>query len=129
MARDIVDWKVLREARMGEIVEKARDELRQLPFMLGKVLGGLMAVGGSTVMVVILTRKPGHTVADILPSALLGGTGIVVFVLSAWLLDKRLAEHGSEGATASSLRTSLLSWAILLLFGAIFLVCSYFLTR
>ncbi len=114
---------------MGKMAERAKDELRQLPFMIGKVVGGIMAVGGFTALVVVLTRTPG-SMAAIFLATFVGGTGVAVFALAGRLLDKRLAGQGGEPVPASDRwRTSFLAWVLLLFLGAIFLVCTYFLTR
>jgi hypothetical protein len=111
---------------MGDISAQVKSELKQLPFMLGKVLGGIMAVIGFTAAVVIATRRADPTFADILPSALSGCLGIGIFVLSSRLLARRLAENPSETPVPGDrARTSMLSWAILLLLAAGFVVLTY----
>lgn len=118
------------EARIGKIASQVKSELKQLPFMLGKLLGGIMAVVGFTAAVVIITKKAGQSLADILPFALLGGSGIIIFVLSSRLLAKRLSENPAETLIFDDrTRMSMLPWIILLLIVAVFLFCTYLITR
>ena len=115
---------------MGEITRQARAELRQLPLMLGKVAGGIGAVIGFTAAVVIVTRRPGWSAGDILPSLLAGCAGVAVFVLSARALRRRLSgQAAGEPLPAAGGRTSLLPWGLLLLFAGIFLAWAWFVTR
>ena len=115
---------------MGRTANQAKSELRQLPYMLGKLLGGLMAVTGFTAAVVIVTRKAGQPLAGILPYAILGSLGIIVFVLSSRMMAKRFSEYTTEALTRGDrTRTSVLSWVILTLLAAIFLFGTWFMTR
>lgn len=115
---------------MGEITRQARAELRQVPLMLGKLVGGIAAVVGFTAAVVIVTRRPGGAAGDILPSLLAGSAGVAVFVLSGRALRRRLASQGAGGPLpAASGRTSLLAWGLLLLLVGIFLAWVCFMTR
>ncbi|CAG0975651.1 hypothetical protein GPROT1_01907 [Gammaproteobacteria bacterium] len=115
---------------MGEIVRQAKTELRQLPQMLGKLLGGIGAVIGFTAAVVIITRRPGALVGDVMLSLLVGFGGVAIFLLSARALTRHLAAHETETPSpADSARSSLLSWGLLLLIAGIFLAGVLFLTR
>ena len=110
---------------MGNISRQFRSEMKQLPFMLGKLLGGIMALIGFTAAVVIVTRKADHSLADLLPSALSGVLGIVIFVLSSRLMTRRLSANPADAVKPDDrTRTSVLSWVILLLLAAIFLLCT-----
>ena len=115
---------------MGEITRQARAELRQLPLMLGKLVGGIVAVIGITASVVIVTRRPGGDVGDLLPALLAGCAGVAVFALSGRALRRRLSDQPAEGShPAASARTSLLSWGLLLLFAGIFLAFVWCMAR
>ncbi|MBT1075623.1 hypothetical protein [Geobacter grbiciae] len=116
---------------MGEITRQTRAELRQLPQMLGKLAGGIAAVIGFTAAVVIITRKPGALLGDILLSLLVGMVGVVIFVVSARSLARHLSAHNTEEplSAAGNVRSSLLSWGLLLLFAVIFLAGVWFVTK
>lgn len=115
---------------MGEITRQARGELRQLPLMLGKLAGGIAACIGFTAAVVIVTRRPGALLGDILLSLLAGFGGVAVFMLSARALVRYLAAHEAETPPAAAGgRTSLLAWGLLLLFAVAFLAWAWFATR
>jgi hypothetical protein len=109
---------------------QVKSELKLLPFMLGKLLGGFVTVFGFTAAVVIVTRKPGLPFAYLPLSLLLGVSGVAIFLLSSRLLEKRRSANKAEALVPDRRKsTSILSWAILLLLAAIFLLCSYFMTR
>lgn len=115
---------------MGNMVKQAKSELKQLPAMLGKLLGGVMAVVGFASTVWIITRGTDWVLADIGGYLGVGVVGIIVFVLSSRLLARRCAETPAEVTLPKeSSRTSMLAWGILLLLVVLFLVCTYFLTR
>lgn len=98
--------------------------------MIGKVMGGMMAVIGFTAAVVIITRRAAPSFADILPFALLGCLGVFVFVLSSRLQARRLAGNAAEiPDPGDRTRTSMLSWAILLLLAGCFLLFTYLFAR
>ena len=105
-----------------------RAEFMQLPLMLGKVLGGLAAVIGFTTAVLIMTRPSDAASGDLLPPLLLWGAGIAVFLLSARRLSKRSMIAAEETRPADITRMSMLSWTLFVLFAAIFLVVTCFLT-
>jgi len=44
---------------MGKIANQVKSELKQLPFMLGKLLGEIIAVVGFTAAVAVITRMAG----------------------------------------------------------------------
>lgn len=115
---------------MSKILNQAKSELKQLPLILGKLFGGGAAVIGFGAAVVIITRKPGPALGDILPSFLVGCAGIVVFILSARVLSRRLSSNPEEvPRPAERTRTSILSWGLLLLLAGLFLAVTYFMTR
>jgi hypothetical protein len=113
---------------MGKIFLQFKSEIRYLPLMLGKVLGGLLAVICFPTAIVILTRKANQTFADILFPALLGGFGVLLFVLSSGLLTRRLAENPAEKLPpCEQARANSLAWAILVLLSTVAAVSTYLL--
>jgi len=112
------------------IISHVKAELRQLPLMLGKLLGGIAAIAGFTMAVVVGTRKAGSTFTGILPFLLMGGAGTAIFAIVSKLLDKHLARYGADTPeSGGSQRESMMSWGILLLFVLIFLLCTYLMTK
>lgn len=111
---------------MGKIPCQVKSEIRQLPFMIGKVVGGILAVIGFTAAVVTVTRRADPSFADILPSALVGFLGIIIFVLSSMLLTRRFAEDPAGNPVPDDrTRSGMLPWAILLLLAALFIFFTY----
>jgi hypothetical protein len=113
---------------MGNIIRQTKSEFRQLPFMLGKLLGGIMTALGFTIAVVIMTRKYNVSVENILPPLLVASTGIAIFLLSGRRLTKRLAIDSQETLSVKKNRISILSWLLLIIFAGIFLIWVYFVT-
>jgi hypothetical protein len=106
---------------MGDFSRQTRTELRQLPLMLGKLLGGLAAVIGFGMASWVATHgKDG----DVWPPLLAGVAGLAVFVVSARRLAKRAAAAGAPPPLPGKIkRSNLLAWLLLLLFAAVFLLC------
>lgn len=111
---------------MGKMTSQAKFELKQLPYMLGKLLGGVTAIVGFTLAVLTSTKDTDSSFVDILPSLFLGVAGIVIFIFISRKLVKRLSENKIETFTPDeSTHTSMLSWGILLLLVLVFLLCTY----
>jgi uncharacterized membrane protein YhaH (DUF805 family) len=114
--------------KMGEIEEQIKSEIKQLPFMLGKLIGGIMAVIGFP-GIIIVTRKSNATFSDILPYFLLGIIGVCIFLISSKLFAKRLNESTHSTPTSKEKRqTSIMSWVIFLIFIAIFILITFIIT-
>ncbi len=91
--------------------------------MLGKVVGGVIAVIGFTTAVVVVTRRGNPAIADILPPAMAGGFGILLFVLSSRLTPSIPAESPADIPTpADRRRTNILAWTIFALLAAVILI-------
>lgn len=100
-----------------------RSELRQLPFMLGKVTGGLMAVIGFGASVYMYTHRPAMTTGAILPYLLAGIGGLIIFRISSWLSATRTKDsEGLHPAESEKRKTSTLPWIILLTLAAAFVI-------
>lgn len=110
---------------MGKITRQTKEDLQHLPFMLGKLLGGIVAVIGFTGWVLHITRHNGGA----LPWFLVGAAGIALFILAARARARRDAGRAaSTSSPAGNRRTNLVAWGLLLLFAGIFLACSWFAT-
>jgi hypothetical protein len=109
---------------------QVKSELKQLPVMLGKLLGGIVAVIGVTMAVVTSTRKVDPMFADILPSLVLGGAGITIFALLSRLSSTCLSVNTTETRMPDDGgRTIMVSWGLLLLFVVVFLLCTCLMIR
>lgn len=114
---------------MGQITRQVISEFKHLPLILGKVLGGFVAVIGFMLAVLIVTRSSDIPPVTILPLLLVSGTGIVVFVLSDRKLTKRGAIAGLKLQPPDRIRMNILSWALLLLFAGSFLTFIWLMSR
>jgi len=101
-----------------------RSEAKQLPSILAKLAGGLVAVGGLGGAVIVLTRRPDPSWGGALVWALVGVIGLAVFLAASRLLAGRMDEDDSAPTAKARAKTSALSWLILLagLFLAIVLI-------
>lgn len=103
-----------------------RAELRSLPLMLGKALGGIATVAGFGLAVFAGPRSP-VVAAGVNPlvALIVGVLGLMAFVICGRLLAKQ-PPPAAEAQTASQRRrTSALAWALFLLLGLLFLGVVY----
>lgn len=115
---------------MKNLFRQARSELRLLPLMLGKLAGGTVAALGTAAAVVMASNRPGTSPADALPYVAAAVAGIVIFAFSTRMLARRLKNGVPDDAPPSaSSRTSLISWFVLILLAAGFLLFAFLLGR
>jgi len=115
---------------MGDICRRTRSELRLLPFMLGKLVGGAMAAVGAGAAMAMLGNRPGTTPSDALPYAAAAVAGLILFAVSSRMLARRAGtEEPASGTTTHSRRMSVISWTVLLLLAAGFLLVALLATR
>lgn len=100
-----------------------RSEARQLPLILGKLIGGILAVIGFGGAVYISTRPPKPTAFSIISYGAVGIIGIAVFAICSRIMSSRFGanaryEAGKKGP--SGLR--ILPWVILVVLAVIFIV-------
>lgn len=107
---------------MGNLSSQAGNELKQLPLMLVKLLGGIMTVVGFGAAVWLGTRSTGTGEDAVMVSLFTGVAGIVIFVLAGRKLAGRSVATGTQSSKADKKRTSILAWSLLLLFAAIFVL-------
>ena len=98
---------------MGIIKDSLNQEIKQIPFTLGKLLGALMAVIGIPAVIWIATRNPRASWQDVAPYALQGIFGILIFYVSSILARHRLrALPPPVQSQAEKNRASILVWKI-----------------
>lgn len=114
---------------MSHIKHQTKKELRQLPLILCKLIGGITAVLGFTSVVLISTRKSNASSGDQILPLLATLAGIAVFLLSNRMLARYSIDINRATQTAEKTRLSILSWILLLVLAAIFLAWVYFMTR
>ncbi|GAB4302960.1 MAG: hypothetical protein Kow0096_24800 [Thiohalomonadaceae bacterium] len=92
-------------------------ELRQLPWLLAKLFGGLLTAGGMLVAVLSATHAATMPPGVGLPAVGCGVAGMALFIGA----DRILRRAALREPAASRRHASLLPWALLLLFAALFL--------
>lgn len=102
--------------------DEIRSEARLIPYMLGKVAGGLLAVIGFGGTVVVLTRQQHPSSGSLMPYVLAGIVGLVVFLLSSRLMARHSGKAGGPELTAKKrVKASALSWIVFLVIAALFI--------
>ena len=102
--------------------ERLRSEAKRLPWMLVKVVGGVMAVIGFGGAVAVLTRRPDPSWGGVLGWELAGVIGLVLFLAASRSLTARKEADSPEPTGKDRARTSALSWTVLLVLAALFVV-------
>jgi hypothetical protein len=103
---------------MGPIKNHFKSEIRQLPFILGKVPGGVLAVIGFAGMSILVTHSsPTPTWLELWPFFASGAVGVIAFSLSAMKLKKQLGKPPETDLNRQGKKqVSILSWTIFLIF-------------
>ena len=112
---------------MSNMIKEAISEARQLPAMLGKTLGGIMAVAGFGGWVYQISRGAEAEVS--VGFFIAGVIGIVVFVLTGMLLKSKGATDISSLSHKERAIKSSISWLILIILSALFLLLVYLVAR
>lgn len=99
-----------------------RSEVRQLPLMLGKLIGSILAVIGFGGLVYISTRPPNPALLSIILYIIVGIVGIVVFVVCARTMSSRADNEVLKTARIKTPGSKVLPWIILLALAAIGIV-------
>jgi len=100
-----------------------KEEARQLPLMLGKLIGGILAVVGFGGLVYISTRPPEPTALLVASYAVAGLIGIAVFVVCARIMSSRFGEDArDESGKKDRPGLKVLPWIILLVLAALFII-------
>ena len=114
---------------MNDLLNQTRSEVRQLPFMLGKVLGGILAVVGVAGLVLIWTGKSGPLLTSLAPYFISALLGILLFLFSSWAMARYVKSSLQTVPARNVLRMSIVAWSLLLLLVTVFLLITYFVTR
>jgi len=110
-------------------MNQTKSEIKQLPFMLGKLLGGVMVVVGVTGLVLIWTGKSGPLLSSLVPYFISALLGILLFLLSSRAMSRRKKESSPQTMPARKpLRENVVAWSLLLLLVIAFLLISSFVT-
>jgi len=113
---------------MGNLTGQNSVELKQLPLILCKLLGGLATVIGFTSAIWILTRTAETSTGDVFPQLFAAAVGIVVFLLSDRRLKRQPPSITEKAGSDVKSRQNLWPWALLLLFAGAFVLATYLLT-
>lgn len=110
--------------------KQAKSEIKQLPWILGKLVGGIMAVVGFAGLVLIWTGRSGPLLSSLLPYVCSALLGFMLFLISAGAMAR--SKKNCSVVTEPVLtwgRQSLVAWSLLLLLVLVFLLITYFVTR
>jgi len=115
---------------MGLLNRQIRAEIRLLPYMLGKVAGGFMAVAGFTGAVIVITRRANPSWPDIWQYLLLGISGVFLFYISSKLAGKRaVANDGQSLTPQDTKKAGMISWLLFLAAASVFILFTYIITN
>ena len=114
---------------MRDLFRQARSEMKQLPFMLGKLLGAAMAIIGCAAAIVVQSGRPGMTETNAPRYWLAALVGIIIFVVSSRAQARRGKDSRQHSlTTANKVRMNAMSWILLLIFASAFLLFLFCMT-
>lgn len=114
---------------MSDILNRTKSEIKQLPWMLGKLAGGILAVVGVAGLVLIWTGKSGSLLSSLVPYVISAVLGFLLF-----LLCSRPITRGKTGSSlpvtpvGNQVRANIIAWSLLLLLALVFLLITYLMT-
>ncbi|RQW83120.1 MAG: hypothetical protein EHM79_16985 [Geobacter sp.] len=115
---------------MSDILNRTKSEIKQLPWMLGKLAGGILAVVGVAGLVLIWTGKSGSLLSSLVPYVFSAVLGFLLFLLcSRAMARSKIGSPFPALPVRNQLRANSIAWSLLLLFALVFLVITYFVTR
>jgi len=122
-------WSI-RYAEMSDVLNQTKSEIKQLPFMLGKLVGGIMVVVGVAGLVLIWTGKSGPLLSSLVPYFFSTLLGFLLFQLCSRTLARRVKKSPLQTVPARDvLQVNIVAWSLLLLLVLIFLLITYFVTQ
>jgi hypothetical protein len=115
---------------MSDILNRTKSEIKQLPWMLGKLVGGSLAVFGVAGLVLIWTGKTGSLLSSQVPYFFSAVLGFLLFLLCFRAMSRSRTESFLPVMPVrNQVRANIIAWSLLLLFVLVFLVITYFVTR
>ena len=115
---------------MSDILNQAKSEIKQLPLMLGKLLGGILLVVGFAGLVLLWTGKSGPLLSSQVPYFFSALLGFLLFYLCSRTMARRMKESSLKTVPARDvLRVNIVTWSLLLLLVIVFLLITYFVTQ
>ena len=115
---------------MSDILNRTKSEIKQLPWMLSKLAGGILAVVGVAGLVLIWTGKTGSLLSSLVPYVFSAVLGFMLFLLCSRAMTR--SKTGSSlpvMPVPNQVRTNIIAWSLLLLFVLVSLVITYLVTR
>jgi len=114
---------------MSDILNRTKSEIKQLSWMLGKLVGGILAVVGVAGMVFIWTGKTGSLLSSLVPYVFSAVLGFLLFLLCSRAMTRSKMGHSPPVMPVhNQVRANIIAWSLLLLFVLVFLVISYLVT-
>jgi len=115
---------------MGLLNRQIRSEIKLLPFMLGKLAGGLMAVVGFTGAVIVITRRANPSWPGMPTYLLLGMSGVFIFLISYKFAGKRAkVNDGLMMTPQEKKKAGMISWIIFFAAASVFILFTYIITK
>jgi len=115
---------------MSDILNRTKSEIKLLPWMLGKLAGGILAVVGVAGLILIWTGKSGSLLSSLVPYVFSAVLGFLLFMLcSRALARSKTGRSHPVRAVPKQLRTNIITWSLLLLLVLVFLGITYLVTR
>ena len=102
---------------------QVKTEIRQLPFMIGKLIGGAMAIIGFPGAIYLITRESSQPLLYILSFCLMGVFGIGIFLLSEKAYKSYMNENIDIAQTSKEKKqVSVVVWVLFLIIIITFLL-------
>lgn len=109
---------------MPETKKHFKPRIKQIPFLLGKTAGAVIAVIGFTAAIFTFTRKLDQT-PSIMTYFIISISGIVIFILC----DKLLKRIPPNTDAEQNSKENKLAWIIFAALAVIFILVTYIITR
>ncbi|MDD2335491.1 MAG: hypothetical protein PHD01_02825 [Geobacteraceae bacterium] len=114
---------------MSDLLNQTKSEIRHLPLMLCKLVGGILVVVGAAGLVLIWTGRSGPLLSSQGPYFFSALLGIVLFLRSSRAMARSKKSSLQNVSPRNEQRVSIVAWSLLLLLVMVFLLITYFVTR